>query len=226
MRVVTKKMIMTLTSIILDFDGVILESVSVKTEAFRKLFSRVPEHVDEIVQFHRDNGGMSRYDKFRYIYKNILNEELTPQKFEELSEKFAAIVSKEVIKVPFVPGAHEFLEICHSKIPLYIVSATPEEELTQIIQNRRLSHYFKKVFGAPRKKTECITEIVTLTGSPPGSVIYVGDAKNDFDAARAAGIRFIGRVKEGDENRFAGLTGVETVISDLHELTRYIEVYQ
>ena len=58
---------MALTDIILDFDGVILESVSVKTEAFRTLFSFVPKHVDEIVQFHIDNGGMSRFDKFRYI---------------------------------------------------------------------------------------------------------------------------------------------------------------
>ena len=81
--------------IIFDFDGVILESVSVKTEAFRKLFSFAPEHIDEIIQYHKDNGGMSRYDKFRYIYKSILREDLTQQKFEELSEKFADIVFNE-----------------------------------------------------------------------------------------------------------------------------------
>lgn len=42
--------------IILDFDGVILESVEVKTEAFRRLFSFAPGHVEEIVNFHRENG--------------------------------------------------------------------------------------------------------------------------------------------------------------------------
>lgn len=213
-----------ISTIILDFDGIILESVSVKTDAFRVLFSFVPEHVEEIVQFHKDNGGMSRFDKFRYIYKNILKEDLTQEKFEGLSEKFAAIVFKEVIKVPFVPGAHEFLETYYSKIPLYVVSATPEKELTLIIHKRVLSHYFKKTFGAPRKKTECIREIVKLTGSPPESMIFVGDAKNDFDSAHAAGVRFIGRVKAGDENRFAGLPNVDVVISDLYELARYIEV--
>jgi beta-phosphoglucomutase-like phosphatase (HAD superfamily) len=212
--------------VILDFDGVILESVSVKTEAFRTLFSFVPEHVEEIVQFHIENGGMSRYDKFRYIYKNILKEDLTQKKFEELSKKFAAIVFKKVIKVPFVPGAQEFLETYHSKIPLYVVSATPEEELIQIIHKRGLSHYFRKVFGAPRNKTECMREIVKLTGSPKEFVIFIGDAKNDFEAARAAGVRFIGRIKPGDENRFSGLTGVEAAIPDLYELARYIEVHK
>jgi beta-phosphoglucomutase len=213
-----------ISTIILDFDGVILESVSVKTGAFRTLFSFVPEHVEEIVQFHKDNGGMSRYDKFRYIYKNIIGQELTQQKFNELSDSFSRIVSNAIINAPFVPGAHEFLEIYYLKSSLYVVSATPEEELIQIIQKRGMSHYFRKVFGAPRKKTECITEILKLTGSPPESVIFVGDAKNDFEAAQVAGVHFIGRIKTGDENRFAGLTGIDAVIPDLHELAQYVEV--
>ena len=215
-----------LTAIILDFDGVILESVSVKTEAFRTLFSFVPEHVEEIVQFHIENGGMSRYDKFRYIYKNIIGQELTQQKFNELSDIFSRIVFNEVIKASFVPGAHEFLETYHSKIPLYVVSATPEEELIQIIHKRGLSSYFRKVFGAPRKKTECIRDIIKHTGCPKKFIIFIGDAKNDFEAARSAGVRFIGRIKPGDENRFSGLTGVEQVIPDLYELARYIEVHK
>jgi beta-phosphoglucomutase-like phosphatase (HAD superfamily) len=143
---------MKIKFIILDFDGVILESVSVKTEAFRTLFSFTPQHEDEIIQYHKENGGMSRYDKFRFIYKNILKEDLTQKKFEELSEKFAAIVLKEVMKAPLVPGAQEFLETYHSKIPIYVVSATPEDELCQIIQKRGLAHYFRRMFGAPRKK--------------------------------------------------------------------------
>jgi HAD superfamily hydrolase (TIGR01549 family) len=213
-----------LPTIILDFDGVILESVSVKTEAFRKLFSFTPDHTEEIVQFHLDNGGMSRFDKFRYIYKNILKEKLTQQKFKELSENFAAIVFKAVIKANYVPGAQEFLENYYAEIPLYVVSATPEKELRLIIEKREISHYFRKVFGAPRKKMECITEVLTLIRSPPESVIFVGDAINDYEAAKAAGIRFIGRIKPGDENRFEGLPGIDALIPDLHELARYIEV--
>lgn len=164
-------------TIILDFDGVILESVSVKTEAFRKLFSFAPEHVDEIIQYHKENGGMSRYDKFRHICKSILQQELTQQKFEELSEKFADIVFNEVIKTPFVPGAYDFLERYYATIALYVVSATPEEELIRIIQTRKMSHYFRNVYGAPRKKADCIREIIKLTGPSPDTVIFVGDAK-------------------------------------------------
>jgi len=212
-------------AIIFDFDGVLVESVDIKTEAFRKLFACMPDHVDAIVQFHLDNGGMSRFDKFRYIYKNILKEDLTQSKFNELSEKFSTIVIDDIIKTPYVHGAQEFLEKYHRKIPLYVVSATPKEELRQIVEKRMMAHYFQEVYGAPQTKSECIKAILNLTGISPDTVIYVGDAKNDFDAARLAGVRFIGRVKRGDQNRFKGLTGVETEISDLHELATYIEVH-
>jgi phosphoglycolate phosphatase-like HAD superfamily hydrolase len=215
-----------ITSIILDFDGVILESVSVKTEAFRKLFKFAPHHVSAIVKFHLDNGGMSRYDKFQHIYENILIEDLTPLKYNELSEQFSRLVMEEVIRAPFVPGAQEFLDAYHVKIPLWVVSATPLEELCQIVQRRKISHYFKGVYGAPRKKTECISEILHLLGASPNSVIFIGDAKNDLEAARHTGVRFIGRVKNGDEHQFIGLNGVETEISDIFELARYIEVHQ
>jgi len=208
--------------IILDFDGVILESVSIKTEAFRTLFSNVPEHVEEIVQFHQDNGGMSRFDKFRFIFKNILNEDLTEKKFTELSERFAALVFNAIMRADFVPGAQEFLERYYTQIPLYVVSATPEQELCQIIGARRMSHYFRHVYGAPHKKTDCIREIVTLNGVPAESVFFVGDAKNDYTAACTAGVKFIGRVKPGDENRFDELPGVVAVIPDMHALERYI----
>ena len=71
-------------AILFDFDGVILESVDVKTKAFAELFKDFPEHVDQIVQYHIDNMGVSRFDKFRYIYRYILKRKLSDEKFTEL----------------------------------------------------------------------------------------------------------------------------------------------
>jgi len=212
-----------ISTIIFDFDGVILESVSVKTDAFRTLFSGVPEHVDEIVQFHMDNGGMSRFDKFRYIYENILKKDLDPATFKALSEKFSALVFERVLNVPFVPGAGEFLKKYSSIIPLYIVSATPEQELREIIQARDLTPFFRNVYGAPRKKAECISEILTKSGVTAYDIVFVGDALNDLAAARLSGVTFIGRVKSGEKNIFRNCMDVKTVITDLYDLAAHIE---
>jgi HAD superfamily hydrolase (TIGR01549 family) len=209
--------------IILDFDGVILESVSVKTDAFRRLFSFSPDHVDEIVQFHIDNGGMSRYDKFRHIYAKILREDLPQEKFEALSDRFSELVEEAVARAPFVDGAPEFLDYASERFPLYIVSATPEDELKRIVARKGIDRFFTTICGSPAKKKEHIERILKEKRLDCQEVLFVGDAPNDWEAARQCGIRFIGRIKPGDPDRFARLPDVEKKIADLRDLKTYLE---
>ena len=209
--------------LILDFDGVILESVEVKTEAFRELFSFAPDHVEEIVEFHRQNGGMSRYDKIRHIYAEILDEPLSEGRFSELVDRFSGLVLEGVLASPPVGGVEEFLECYSSKIPIYIVSATPEAEIREIVRRRGMDRYFKHVYGSPRPKSDCIREILNETCTDPDRALFVGDAPNDWKAAREVGTRFIARIKPGDPDRFADLIGIEAKVQDLSELHRYLE---
>lgn len=208
--------------LILDFDGVVAESIAMKAEAFRKTFSFVPEHLEEIVAYHLENGGMSRYKKFRYIYEKILHEELTPEQEERLAGRYAGLIFDKMLTVPLVPGAEEFLQECSRVLPLYIVSATPEEEMQEIARRRDLAKYFVRVYGSPRTKGECIREILAATESSPGETLFVGDAPQDWEAAGETGVRFVARVKPGDPDRFSGRSGVEAVVGNLHELRSYI----
>ena len=58
-----------LKAILFDFDGVLVESVDIKTKAFAKLFENEgPEIVNKVVEYHLANGGVSRFKKFDYIY--------------------------------------------------------------------------------------------------------------------------------------------------------------
>ena len=207
--------------ILLDFDGVILESVSVKTETFRKLFADKTEFVDDIVNFHIQNGGMSRFDKFRYIYSEILHEELTEELFKSLCDDFAKYVYEGVINSPFVKGADKFIDRCYKeKIPLYLVSATPEEEIIRITKEIGIFDKFNHVYGSPMTKADCIMQILQenkLTKDPK-KALFFGDAINDYKAANKTGISFAGRVPEGNVNIFDGLNGMVGVISDFSPL--------
>ena len=52
-------------AIIFDFDGVIAESVNVKTEAFASLYEPYGKDVvNKVEQHHLANGGVSRFEKF------------------------------------------------------------------------------------------------------------------------------------------------------------------
>jgi beta-phosphoglucomutase len=209
--------------VILDFDGVILESVGVKTEAFRTLFSAYPQHLDRILEYHLENLGTSRFDKIRYIYARILKKDLTPDEYQFLITRYADLVLDKVLHAPFVPGAPEFLERFHRRVPLYVVSATPQDEIRFIVKERGLSRCLRGVFGSPMKKVDCLRKVLATSGSSPGMTVYVGDAPNDLHAARTLEVRFVGRVPEGGKNPFLGERSVERVVKDLHELGRYLE---
>lgn len=213
---------MTVAAVLLDFDGVIVESVDIKTDAFFKLFSFAPSHVSEIVQYHAQNAGISRFEKFRYIYKNILKENLSDAKFDELSERFSSLVIDAVVEAPLVPGAGRFLEHFSHNVPLYVISATPQGELREIVRRRQMDHFFQKVLGSPAKKTDNIKNCMKTGRLDPAATVYVGDAVNDLNAAHAAGVRFIGRIRPGLSDPFQGLDGVEFVVRDLDDLTEYI----
>ncbi|MGA2917104.1 HAD family hydrolase [Methanoregula sp.] len=210
-------------TVILDFDGVILESVSVKTDAFRSLFSFVPDHVDEIIEYHLSHGGVSRFDKFRFIYHDLLKKDLSEEQFNFLSEEFAKLVYNGVLTSPYVNGAMPFLEKNHQRFHLFVVSATPEEELISIIRTRGIAHYLQGVYGAPRKKEDCIRHILSERGITSDSALFVGDSPNDLEAAQKTGVHFIGRVRPGDTDRFSGKPGIERVIGDLSGLADCIE---
>jgi HAD superfamily hydrolase (TIGR01549 family) len=209
--------------LLLDFDGVVVESLPLKAAAFRKIFSFAPpEHLDEIIAFHLDNGGMSRYDKFRYIYENILHEELTSEQEERLAGEYVGLIFDAMLTVPYVEGAEELLKDCSQRLPLYIVSATPEGEMREIARRRDITKYFVRIYGSPRTKAECIREILAETGAAPEEALFVGDAPNDWQAAYETSVRFVARIPPGDPNRFIDRPGVEKIVSDLHELRDYL----
>jgi len=60
-------------AIIFDFDGVIVESVQVKTDAFAEIYNPFgKEIVQKVVKHHKANGGISRFEKFELYHRNFL----------------------------------------------------------------------------------------------------------------------------------------------------------
>jgi phosphoglycolate phosphatase-like HAD superfamily hydrolase len=205
-----------LQAIIFDFDGVIVESLEVKTDAFAQLFSGHPEHVDAVVRLHVENQGLSRYEKFKIIYRDFLRRPLGDDELARLDREFSALVYERVVACEFVAGAPEFLARVSRDLRLFVASATPQAELVSIVGARGLTSRFAGVFGSPRGKAEIIAGILD-DGVAAEAALCVGDALSDYRAASANGIAFIGRVPDGEPDVFAGL-GVPTV-RDLAELS-------
>ncbi len=195
-----------LRAVIFDFDGVLAESVGIKTEAFRRLFEKEgTEAVNKIVAYHLEHGGVSRFEKFRHIYGEILKRPLSDEEFDRLCREFEGLVLEGVIRAPEVNGSAECLRKLKGKAKLFIVSGTPEEEIRHIAEARGTAHYFDAIYGSPRTKTELVREILSKKGLSPNEVVFVGDAMTDYNAAMETGVGFIARITPETEGLWKGL---------------------
>ncbi len=205
-----------LKAIVLDFDGVILESVDIKTRAFFHLFKNHPSKIEKIVKLHKDMAGVSRFEKFRLIYRDILRQPLNKPEAEYLGREFSAFVGREILTCPFVTGALEFLEKQSRLLPIFIVSGTPEEELRDIVASRCLERYCSGVYGSPRTKDDILQTVIAGHSWCPWEVVFVGDAITDFEAASRIGVPFVARVADGEVNPFPD--SVRWIVPDLRTL--------
>ena len=191
-------------SIIFDFDGVIVESGDIKTNAFANLYQSYGDPiVKEVVRYHKLNGGLSRYKKFRHFQQCLLKKPpLTQNEEDKLDETFSRLVVEAVINSDSVPGADEFIQIEASRTPLFIASGTPEMELNTIVTRRGLGPYFTGVRGSPKLKEALIAEILSAHDLTPERVLMIGDALIDYQSAQINNLAFLGRVRIGDKNPF------------------------
>lgn len=180
--------------IIFDFDGVILESLDIKTKAFLEVYRDYPEYADEIAQYHLKNGGVSRYQKFEHININILGIPIDDNEINKMAKIFSEAVVDEMLKCSFVPGALDFLSKYSQISNLYIASGTPQDELRLIVEKCGIGQYFKGVYGTPKKKAEIVRSILVRESISNEKAVFIGDAITDYEGAMEANIPFVARI--------------------------------
>lgn len=207
---------MPISLVVFDCDGVLLESVDVKTKAFGQT---VAEHgskaVTRLINYHIAHGGVSRYKKFEWFYAEVLGREITEHELQTLAERFKQLAFDGVMSAPMVQGAMEALESLHGRIPLFVASGTPHEELVQVLNGRNLDRFFQGVYGSPPGKADLLRRIIKQQGVTPKEILMVGDSTTDLVAAEECGIFFYCR---GKQLKQSGWPWSE----DLHGLMGYI----
>ena len=192
-------------AIIFDFDGVILESVDIKGWAFQKLFESYPDEAARILAFHYEHGGLPRENKVKHILKEFLGLPADEATVALYCNQFSELVFQRVVDSPFVPGALEALQSFSGRIPMFIISGTPHEEINRIVDAKGLRGYFQGVYGSPESKNAWTGKILADHGFLANEVVWVGDALSDYRAAKEYGIRFILRSWPGNLKAFSGI---------------------
>jgi phosphoglycolate phosphatase-like HAD superfamily hydrolase len=181
-----------ISAIVFDFDGVILESADVKTEAFVELYAaHGPDVVAKVRAHHLANLGLSRFKKFEWISENVFGRQLTEADRIALGDRFSELALAKVLAAPFVPGAEAALAAI--ALPMFVASGTPQDELALIVERRGLSPWFREVHGTPAEKPQILRDLMARHGFAPDQVLFVGDGLTDHKAAVATGVCFLAR---------------------------------
>lgn len=175
-----------------DFDGVILDSNKIRDYGFLKCLEEYPEEqVNQLMNYHKLNGGLSRYVKFRYFFEEIRGEQITEQEVDDWAQRFSNIVLKELVNPELLIQENlKYIKENHQSIKMHVVSGSDQNELRYVCSQLGIDHYFQSIHGSPKPKKLWVKEIMELNEYKPKECLLVGDSVNDKEAAEFAKIKF------------------------------------
>jgi phosphoglycolate phosphatase-like HAD superfamily hydrolase len=207
--------------IIFDCDGVIFDTNKKKSNAFANAVSNYPkEIVDQFVKYHQTNGGVSRYIKFQKFITDFLRIEFSEPLYQQILKAYSKECIEIYQKADLTPGYKTLISrLKSSGKKSYIASGSDELELKEAFINRGIYQDFDAIYGSPKKKLECVNQIIKDHINESG--VIIGDSFADYKAAEDAGIDFIFMQKYSemtDEQVDFCMKQSDLIINDLNDL--------
>jgi len=181
-------------NILFDFDGVILDSMPIRDYGFKKIFEYFDDAlVSQLLSYHNENGGLSRYVKIKYFYNEILDKEILEEEISNYASNFSKIMKKELVNKKYlIVDTLEFIKNNFKKYNLHIVSGSDERELQYLCKKLEIDVYFQSINGSPTPKNELVERVLLINNYVANTTVLIGDSINDYEAAKENGIDFYG----------------------------------
>ncbi|MGY1488500.1 HAD family hydrolase [Methylobacillus pratensis] len=178
---------------VFDCDGVILNSNHLKIEAYyatAKNFGADDQQAQALVDYHIKLGGISRFVKFEYFLKQILNKPFAQDDVEFLLQDFGREVRERLANCEVAPGIQALREKTAASNWL-VISGGDQEELRAIFAERKLSSLFDGgIFGSPDNKDEIMAREIGRDNIRRPA-IFIGDSRYDHESSSRAGLDFV-----------------------------------
>lgn len=194
-------------AVIWDYDGVIIDSDETRELGFLRCLRDYPaEQVHLLLDFHRRNGGLSRFVKFRYFFEEIRGEQLTEGALLDLCGDFSAIMRKTLPRreLLFESALKQLARNKEVERIQFIASGSAQDELRFLCSEQGMEQYFSGIFGSPTPKNEIVASILRENPGPK-SWCLIGDSINDLRAAELNNIDFFGvrnRTLSSEKHRY------------------------
>ena len=125
--------------IIFDCDGVILNSNSIKSNAFESLCSNYCNDIKyKFIQYHNENNGLSRFEKIKYLYTLIKDYDPATSLCEvNLIQNYSSLIKEKLKVCDVMPNLLRLRAACNN-VPWYVVSAAYEKELIEVFDFKKI----------------------------------------------------------------------------------------
>lgn len=182
--------------IVFDFDGTLVPSNEVKKTAYFRVFQdypRAPAVIEKILE------DMQAHDRNQIIRRIMMELDLSRNSPEAIDaavkryvEAYGAFCESAIKELQENAGATDCLRYFSGRFTLYINSMTPAESLERLVEARAWHHYFKKTLGSRCSKLNNLRAILKEENIQTHQLLFIGDGKQDLEAARMAGCHFLG----------------------------------
>lgn len=180
-------------TIVLDCDGVVLNSNQTKIDAYYNTAKRMggtDAQAQAFVDYHIKLGSIPRNDKIRHYITDIIHQPLTPELFQAFMDTFTVILDETLMQCQVAPALHT-LKAATSQAKWMLMSGGDQEELRQIFPRRGLDTLFELgIYGGPIKKNEHLARMIA-DGTIQFPALFVGDSRFDHQASTGAGLDFV-----------------------------------
>ena len=199
--------------LIFDLDGTLIDSAEYYYALDQEIFRRMGLDLPDRAEYFRHFGLP------HHAFIQTLKPDVSLVAYQRVCDSLLDLSS-----IRMFPKAKAAIEKAkNAGHRLGVLSSGKKQFVEGHLRYQGIAQHFEYVHGSdssPHAKPDprVFDDILEYFREPKKNVVYVGDMITDFEAATAAGIRFVG-VTTGhhDENRFRAV-GCETVIDSLEQL--------
>jgi phosphoglycolate phosphatase-like HAD superfamily hydrolase len=183
--------------VVLDLDGVIVDSNELKVDCVRAAFADHPgDLVEDFTAEFRRTFGRSRREHFAAFHHVGAERGLVGPDFEAYYERYAgayaALLAERYPRVPLCAHAERLVTSLSARgVSLHVATGTLTAEAVGVLEGNGLLGAFDSVLGGEQRKSLWLAQILARTGAGAAEAVLVGDSRQDALAADEADVDFV-----------------------------------